>query len=332
MKASVTGYDEAELSRDQVLAMYRAMLLARRIDERMWLLNRAGKIPFVISCQGQEAAQVGAAFALAKGKDLIFPYYRDLAVCLVHGMTARDAMLAAFARRQDPASGGKQMPNHWGKAATRIFSNSSPVTTHFPHAVGAALAARMLGEDTVAYASCGEGSSNQGDFHEALNFAGVHRLGCVFHVANNRYAISVPLAKQLPVEDVAVRAEGYGMPGVIVDGSDVLAVYRAFSEAVQRARQGEGPSLIESKCVRLTPHSSDDDDRTYRPPGELDEARQNDPLVRTQAMLLQGGLLSAAEDRRLAAEVAAEVDDATDYAEQAPQADPDFALEHVYGG
>lgn len=319
------------LTRDQVLEMYRFILLARRIDERLWLLNRSGKIPFVISGQGQEAAQVGIMFALERGKDLLAPYYRDLAAVLAFGMTPREIMLASFARREDPGSGGRQMPSHWSHRAHNIISGSSPVTTQVPHAVGAALAARMRGENAVAYASFGEGSANQGDFHEALNFAGVHKLACLFVCENNEYAISVPLSKQLACANVADRAAGYGMPGVIVDGSDVLSCYAAAKEAVARARAGQGATLIEAKCYRLTPHSSDDDDRTYRAREEVEQARQQrDPVLVTKRYLYDAGLLDDKGQQEMDVRIAELVDDATEYAEKAAPPAPEDCLTNVY--
>src|SRR5690625_3711639 len=164
------------LSDNDVLEMYKKMLLARKIDERMWLLNRSGKIPFVISCQGQEAAQVGAAFALDQKRDYVAPYYRDLGIVLKFGMTTRDLMLSGFAKEEDPNSAGRQMPGHFGQKKNRIITGSSPVTTQLPHAVGFALAAKIKKQDFVTLTTLGDGSTNQGDFHEGLNFAGVHNL------------------------------------------------------------------------------------------------------------------------------------------------------------
>ncbi len=164
---TVNSYEELGLTKQDLGAMYETMVRARKIDERMWKLNRAGKIPFVVSCQGQEAAQVGAAFALEKGTDYILPYYRDVAVVLHFGQTARDLMLSAFAKAEDPNSGGRQMPGHFGSKQHRIVTGSSPVTTQVPHAVGVALAAKLKKEELVTFVSFGEGSSNQGDFHEA---------------------------------------------------------------------------------------------------------------------------------------------------------------------
>lgn len=318
------------LSDQQVLDMYYYMLLARRLDERMWLLNRSGQIHFVISGQGQEGAQVGAAFALDRSKDFLCPYYRDMAAVCVFGMTAREHMLHAFAKAEDPNSGGRQMPQHYGGKKYRILSLSSPVATQVPHAAGLALAGRLEGRNSVALVCFGEGSSNQGDFHEGANFAGVHKLPVIFFCENNKYAISVPLTKQVACERIADRAAGYGFPGVSIDGTDPLAVYRVTKEAVDRARAGEGPTLIEVMTTRFTPHSSDDDDRYYRPREEVEAARQRDPIVLFQQYLQSVGLFDEHTERRIHRRVAEEVDEATEYARQAPDPLPEDALKHVY--
>ncbi|MGM7701903.1 thiamine pyrophosphate-dependent dehydrogenase E1 component subunit alpha [Pseudalkalibacillus sp. Hm43] len=323
-------HERLGLSDEDVLKMYETMLMARKIDERMWLLNRAGKIPFVISCQGQEAAQVGAAMALDKEKDYVLPYYRDMGVVLHFGMTARDLMLSGFAKAEDPNSGGRQMPGHFGQKKNRIVTGSSPVTTQVGHAVGIALAGKMEGKDLVTFTTFGEGSSNQGDFHESANFAGVHKLPVIFMCENNKYAISIPVSKQLACEKVSDRAIGYGMPGVTVDGNDPLAVYEAVKEAADRGRRGEGPSLIETVSYRLTPHSSDDDDRAYREREEVEEAKQKDALITFKKYLEEMGILTEEKAKELTERIDKEVDEATDYAEEAPYADAESALKYVY--
>ena len=324
-------HEEVGLTADCLLEMYKTMLLARRIDERMWLLNRSGKIPFVISCQGQEAAQVGAAFALDTQKDYVLPYYRDVGVVLTFGMSAKELMLSAFAKAEDPNSGGRQMPGHFGKRNCRIVTGSSPVTTQVPHAVGIALAGQMDGKDLVTFVTFGEGSSNQGDFHEGANFAGVHKLPVIFMCENNKYAISVPIEKQLACEKVSDRAIGYGMPGVTVNGNDPIGVYGAVKAAVDRARKGEGPSLIETITYRLTAHSSDDDDRAYRAQDEVVEAKANDPLLTFSAYLKEFAILNDELEQEIHAEVMRTVNEATEYAENAPYASPESALDYVYG-
>ncbi|MEW5567587.1 thiamine pyrophosphate-dependent dehydrogenase E1 component subunit alpha [Rossellomorea marisflavi] len=323
-------HEELGLSNEKVLEMYETMLLARKIDERMWLLNRSGKIPFVISCQGQEAAQVGAAFALDTEKDYALPYYRDMGVVLTFGMTAQELMLSGFAKAEDPNSGGRQMPGHFGQKKNRIVTGSSPVTTQVPHAVGLALAGKMEKKDLVTFVTFGEGSSNQGDFHEGANFAGVHKLPVIFMCENNKYAISVPIEKQLACEKVSDRAIGYGMPGITVDGNDPIEVYKVVKEAADRGRRGEGPTLIETVSYRLTPHSSDDDDRSYRSPDEVAKAKTNDPIITFGAYLKETGVMDDELEKAINDRVMKQVNEATDYAEAAPYAKPESAMKYVY--
>ncbi|AEP87263.1 3-methyl-2-oxobutanoate dehydrogenase subunit alpha [Bacillus spizizenii] len=327
---STNRHQALGLTDQEAVDMYRTMLLARKIDERMWLLNRSGKIPFVISCQGQEAAQVGAAFALDREMDYVLPYYRDMGVVLAFGMTAKDLMMSGFAKAADPNSGGRQMPGHFGQKKNRIVTGSSPVTTQVPHAVGIALAGRMEKKDIAAFVTFGEGSSNQGDFHEGANFAAVHKLPVIFMCENNKYAISVPYDKQVACENISDRAVGYGMPGVTVNGNDPLEVYQAVKEARERARRGEGPTLIETISYRLTPHSSDDDDSSYRGREEVEEAKKSDPLLTYQAYLKEAGLLSEETEQTMLDEIMAIINEATDEAENAPYAAPESALDYVY--
>jgi 2-oxoisovalerate dehydrogenase E1 component alpha subunit len=318
------------LTNADLLAMYKTVALARAVDERMWILNRAGRIPFVISGQGHEGAQVGIAWPLERKKDFIAPFYRSIATCLAFGMTAQDILMAQYAKATDPSSGGRQMPGHYGNAENNLLSLSSPVATQMLHAVGIALAAKIRKTGQVAMTAMGEGSSNQGDVHEGLNFAAIHKLPFILVVENNGYAISVPSAKQLATDNVADRASGYGIPGVVVDGSDVLACYRTSKEAVERARRGDGPTLIEAKVIRLTGHSSDDQQTKYRPEQELAELRSHDALPRFRDELHEGGVLDDEAEAKVAAEIKAEVDAATDYAEAQPDPDPSTAMRWVF--
>jgi 2-oxoisovalerate dehydrogenase E1 component alpha subunit len=313
-----------------LIEMFRLVALARAVDERMWILNRAGRISFVISGQGHEGAQVGVAWALKKGHDWIAPFYRSIATCLTFGMSARDIMTAQYATANDPSSGGRQMPGHYGSHEHNIVSVSSPVATQLLHAVGIALAAKIRKTGQVALTTMGEGSSNQGDVHEGLNFAAIHKLPFVFVVENNGYSISVPAAMQVSVADVADRAAGYGIPGVVVDGADVLACYAAARDAVARARAGDGPSLIEAKVTRLTAHSSDDQQTKYMSADELAAQRGHDALPRFREQLREAGILTDEIEGRLSAEIAAAVNDATDYAEAQADPDPATATRYVY--
>lgn len=321
---------ELGLSDETALEMYRKLVTARTVDEKMWTLNRQGKIPFVISCQGHEGIQIGSAFALRRGEDWVLPYYRDTGVVLVLGMTPADLMLSVFARDTDPASGGRQMPGHFGYPRLHIITGSSPVATQLPHAAGVALAAKIKGEKSVTAVYSGEGATSQGDWHEALNFAGIHKLPVVFICENNAYAISVPQSRQMAVKDVAIRAAGYGFPGVIVDGNDVLASYEATKAAVDRALRGEGPTLIEAKTFRVVPHSSDDDDRRYRTREEVEEWKKRDPIQRFKRYLEEQGLLNDALDQQIRQKVAQEVEEAVEFAEKSPSPPSEDLTKYVY--
>ena len=276
--APVPLHEQLQLPSDRLREMFETMLLARAVDERQWILNRQGREPFHISCQGHEGSGVGSAFALDRDRDVMVPYYRSLAAVLAFGVTPHELFLSALARADDPMTGGRQMPAHYGLARARILTTGSPVATQIPHAAGAALASKIRGDGGVSIVYFGDGASSKGDFHEGLNFAAIHKLPAIFVCENNHYAISVPTSKQMAVRSVADRAVGYGMFGESIDGTDPLAVYRSVKLAADRARAGEGPTLIESNVVRLTPHSSDDDDRRYRPEAEREEARHHDPI------------------------------------------------------
>ncbi len=312
------------------VAIYRTMLLARLVDERIWQLNRQGRAHFAVPCAGHEGAAAGFAFALDPARDYLVPHYRDLAALFVFGVTPRDIFCHLFARANDPMSGGRQMFAHWGDAAHHILSISSPQPNHVTHAVGIALAAKIRHSDAVTWTGFGDGSSSKGDVHEAMNFAAVHKLPVVFCCENNGYAISVPQQKQMAVRDLADRAAGYGMPGCVVDGNHALDVYEAARQAVERARSGGGPTLVEIKVYRYLPHTSNDDDRRYRSRDEVDRARANDPVVLFRQRLIEQALLDDARDADLRQELQAAVDEAQAYAESCPAPTPNDAFAHVY--
>ena len=329
LKAARARHDELGLSEGDLLRMYETMLLARRADERMWILNRQGKAAFVISCQGQEGVQVGAAYNLRPGYDYVYPYYRDFGITTLLGQTPRDHFLSLLGKKEDPNSAGRQMPGHFSSRELNIVTASAPVGVQYPQATGTALAFEMRGEDGVVLTSGGEASTSSGDWHEAMNFAGIHDLPVIFLIENNIYAISVPQKLQV-AGSVAGRAAGYGFPGVEVDGNDVLAVYEAAKEAVDRARSGNGPTLIEAKTYRLTAHSSDDDDRRYREQDEVEDWRKKDPIVRYEHYLEEIGLLDEEKKEEVETRVKETVAEASDYAERSPHADPEEALTGVY--
>ncbi|SEB67120.1 thiamine pyrophosphate-dependent dehydrogenase E1 component subunit alpha [Paenibacillus sp. GP183] len=325
----ISKHQRLGLTDDQAVQMYSYMNLARKYDERGIMLQRAGKVPFTVSGIGQESGQVGMAFAMQPLKDYFLPYYRDYGFVLSIGMTVKDLMLSLFSKAEDINSGGRQMAGHFGGKKLNIVTGSSPVTTQVPHAVGIALAAKMKKQDFVTIATFGEGSSNQGDFHEGCNFAGVHKLPVIFVCENNQYAISVPLHKQVSGK-IADRAIGYGFPGFQVDGTDALEVYRVVKEARERALRGEGPTLIELLTYRISPHSTSDDDMLYRTKEEVDLHRGKDGNEKFKQYIIECGIWSEQQDQELQEKQKQIINEATRYAEAAPYPKPEDTLLHVY--
>jgi 2-oxoisovalerate dehydrogenase E1 component alpha subunit len=279
---------------------YRVALITRLVDERLWMLSRQGRSSFVLTARGHEVAQVASTAPMRLGHDSAWPYYRDMGVALAMGVTPYEIFLGAMGRADDPHTGGRQLTMHLSSPERKLGSISSAIAAHLPHAVGAAYAAWVREEDSVALCWFGDGATSEGATHEAMNLAAIHRLPVVFICENNGLAISVPLSLQMAIESVAERAAAYGMPGVRVDGTDALAVYRATAGAVLRARQGEGPTLIEATVARIVPHSSQDDD-AYRTPEEKAAAAASDPLPRLRGELFQRGLLGEREEAALGA-------------------------------
>jgi 2-oxoisovalerate dehydrogenase E1 component alpha subunit len=322
-------HTELGLKEEDLLEMYRFMLLARFCDERQWALNRQGKAPFVVPVSGHEGAQIGSIWAFERGKDVFCPYYRDMALCLAAGFTPKDIFTGLFGKVDDPSSGGRQMPAHWGSRKLNIITGSSPIATQILHAAGIAYSKKYKHEDSVVGTWFGEGGTSEGDWHGAMNFAGIHKLPLVFICENNQYAISVHETKQVAGR-VYKRAEGYGMPGVEGDGNDVLETYRLSKQAVDRARAGEGPSLLELRTYRFYSHTSDDDDRTYRSREEVDEARKKDPILRFERYLAEVEILDdkGVEAKREEAKV--EVAEGVSQANSSEFPDPSTAMLHVF--
>jgi len=306
------------------------VLRARALDDRRFVLNRAGKLAFIISPRGHEVAQVAAITALEPGRDRFCLYYRNFAAALACGFTPEELMLAAFARAADPSSGGRQTPGNFGSRRRGVVIGSSTVGPQIPKAAGIGLALKWRGEGALCYVSFGEGATSQGDFHEGLNFAAIHRCPVIFFCENNHWAISVPQRLQVAGPGVAERAAAYGIPGIRVRGDDFFAVHMAVQQAARRARAGEGPSLIEAEVLRLQSHSTDDDQRAYRDAAELAAEAERDPIPRMRNALIERGWLNADDDAALRDEVNREVEQATDAAEAAPDPDPASLGRHVY--
>ena len=319
-----------EISKKTMLEMYWTMLLARRLDERAWILHRQGKIAFHISGIGHEAAQVGAAFAMERGKDWLVPYYRDLAMVLAFGLTPKEFTLGLMGKKGEPSSGARQMPSHWSLRRANVLSHSSPVATQTPHASGIALAIKMQGDDAVVLTTIGEGSTSQGEWYEGVNWAAIHNLPVVFLVENNQYAISVPQPMQMAVSSVAEKAEGLGLEGISVNGLDVLETHQVVLTAVEKARRGAGPTVVEALVNRMTPHSSDDDDRTYRTKEEIESMKMEDPLETFRDRLMSEKILNKTAEEELQDRAITAVEEAIKFAEQAPFPDIEDASYPIY--
>ncbi|MBV8726685.1 MAG: thiamine pyrophosphate-dependent dehydrogenase E1 component subunit alpha [Candidatus Eremiobacteraeota bacterium] len=320
------------LSDDQLRDMLRNMLMQRQLDNRGFQLNRQGKIPFALGSEGHEAIQAGAAMAFVRGKDILAPYYRDLGLAVGIGFTPLEVLLSLFARAADH-NGGRQFPNHYSSRRIGMMSFSSILAAQIPHAVGAAYALKYRKESGRAVlVTFGDGTTSEGEWHESMNFAAVHRLPIVFLCENNQWAISTPLSKQMGQPSIYKRAEGYGMPGEQFDGFDPIKTYDVVNRAMQRARSGGGPSLIEGMCYRFLAHSTDDDDRTYRTREEVQAQRANDPVPRFEGILIDNKVMTNEEIEALRKDVLRETNEATDEAEAMPYPQPSDLYTNIYEG
>jgi len=317
---------------EQLRAIFRNMLLQRQLDNRGFQLNRQGKVPFALGSEGHEALQAGAAMAFSRGKDILAPYYRDLGLAIGIGLTSYEIMLSIFAREADH-NGGRQFPNHYSSKAAGLMSFSSILAAHIPHAVGAAYALNYRGErGRAVLATCGDGTTSEGEWHESMNFAAIHKLPLVMLVENNEWAISTPLEKQMAQPEIWRRAAGYGMPGKRFNGFDPLETYAAVQEALERARSGGGPTLLEGMCYRYLAHSTDDNDMTYRTKEDVAEHRKLDPVPRFETVLVDAGVMRAADVDAMKKDVLRETNEATDRAEAMPYPAPSDLYTHVYEG
>ena len=297
---------EHDVPENDLLRMHRTMTLTRALDTRGMLFQRQGRLGFYLPCSGEEGLQAGSAWALREG-DWLFPSYRVVGIALWRGATLDKLIANCFGNAEDNAL-GRQMPVHYSLSEINWVSISSPLGTQIVQCAGAARAMQIKKESHVAATWFGDGSTSTNDFHTGLNFAGVWKAPAIFFCQNNGWAISTPLSQQCAAGSLADKAIGYGMPGVRVDGNDVLAVAKVTKEAVDRARAGDGPTLIEALSYRMGPHSSSDDPTRYRPNSEVEEWRQRDPIARFRRYLLAEGVISEAEIASLEDECAAEVD------------------------
>jgi len=326
--ATTTRHETA--TRERYLQMHRWMCMAKALDDRMHILVKQGRAPFVGSSRGHEGIQVASTAALGP-EDWLVPHYRGLANSIVRGLTMKEWMLAVFAKAGDPLSAGRNIPGGcYSYRALKIAPVSQVVASWIPKASGIAYAAKLRGERSVTLCTFGDGATSQGDFHEGVNFAAVHRLPVVFVCENNSYAISVPIRLQMANPNVADRAAGYGIPGVTVDGTDVPACYAVCREAADRARRGEGPTLIDAKVWRINSHTSEDNQLKYRTKEEIVEASEHDPIALYVAWLVERGWIAADDAAKVQAECDREASDAADWAEQQPDPLPEDALTHVF--
>ena len=309
-------------------AMYRHLVLARAVDERLVRLQRLGTCSFAAPSAGHEAAQVGTAHALRVGHDWIYPYYRDTPLAIAVGWPLVELFGQMLGTRADTAR-GRQMPAHPGSRPLRIFTVASPIASHVPAATGTAIAQKLAGAGDATVCTFGDGATSEGDWHAALNFAGVQGAPIVFVCENNRYAISVGLQQQSASHDVASKAHAYGMPGYRVDGMDVLACYYVMRELLGAARDGFGPALVEMTVYRYGPHSSADDDSVYRDPDEVAAWRARDPIPRFRRFLEARGVWDETAERQLAADVEAEIDQAVATAKAAGKVPVDWMFDDV---
>ncbi len=320
--------DDLPLPKADLLRIYRSMVLTRALDERGMMLQRQGRIGFFVPCIGQEAAQVGSAHALT-ARDWIFPSYRNTGTAIHRGVPMTEIIANLYGNSLD-LSKGRQMPNHFSFKSIHFVSISSPIGTQITQAVGAAMAARYRKENMVAITDFGDGATSSNDFHAGLNFAGVFKAPVVFLCQNNQWAISQPLCDQTASPTIAAKAEAYGFPGVRVDGNDVLAVWQAVKEALDRARAGGGPTLVEAVTYRMGPHSSSDNPKAYRKDAEVESWKAKDPIDRFRRTLGDAGILSEADDKTLWEAARQEIVQAVKTVEAGPALPVETLFEDVY--
>ncbi len=324
---------EAGLGPELLIRAFRLMQTSRSLDDREILLQRQQKIFFQISGAGHEAIQVAAGLVSKPGYDWFYPYYRDRALCLTLGMTPADMLLQALGAASDPSSGGRQMPSHWTDPAKNIVTSSSATGTQFVQAVGCAAGCRALypGEDRLVLASSGEGATSEGEFWESVNQACLYRLPVLFLIQDNGYAISVPVERQTPGGSISKLLAGF--PDILtieVDGTDLIASYKATSTAAAWCRGGHGPALVHAHCTRPYSHSFSDEERSYKTKHEREEEALRDPLVNFPKFLVEEGIIESHDLEHLVREIRHEILEDTHRVLKAPPPDPSTALLHLY--
>ena len=320
----------AGLNKDTLLKLYKNMVVSRFLDDKMMIMLKQGKSFFHIGASGHEAIQTAAAFAMKPGYDYSYPYYRDLTFALQFGMTPLENMLLFLARAEDPSSGGRQMSNHYGHAGQHIVSQSSSTGTQYLQAVGCAMASKKMGSDEIVYVSSGEGTTSQGDFHEALNWASRDKLAVIFVIQNNKYAISTHVSQQTTGMSISKIGSGYeGLESHRVDGTDFFASYEIMKKAAEHTRAGKGPVLIEADTVRLMPHSSSDSQKKYRTHEELEEDKKKDPIIRFEEELVKNKIASPEDLETLKKQFKQEVDQASEEADTYAHPEDDSLYTHL---
>jgi 2-oxoisovalerate dehydrogenase E1 component len=324
--------DKNALNED-ILRDLRTMLTARQIDIKTMNLLKQGKTFFHIAGSGHEAIQVVIGSQLDPKKDWLFPYYRDLAFALSAGVTPYEFFLQCFAKADDPSSGGRQLPGHWGHTNINLPSQSSPTGTQFLQAVGTAIASVKSGDPSISYASSGEGTTSQGEFHEAINWASREKLPVFFVVENNKYAISVPVKLQSGGREHSISEMMAGYDNLLrlkFDGTEYFECKKYVEEALTYLRSGKGPVLIEAEVVRLFSHSSSDDQKKYRDPSELEDDLKKCPIEQLSKKLIEKGIISKKEFEELKNEIAEDINKASDEAMKASDPNPETASSYVY--
>ena len=320
--------ESAGLSKEDLKSIYKCMILTRTADSQAISLQRQGRISFYVSCEGEEAAEVGSAFAL-KSEDWVFTDYRASGVVITRGLELTNFFAQLIGNSGDILK-GRSMPSHWGSKKLNIVPPSSPICTQLPHAVGVGLGSALRGDRIAAIAYFGDGGTSSNDFHSALNFAAIFKTPTVFFCRNNGYAISVPVSRQTASQILAIKASCYNIEGIRVDGNDPIAVYSVTKKALEKARTGGGSTLIEALTYRLGAHSTSDDPKRYRDQAEVDQWKKRDPLVIFRAFLEKKGFWNKDDELSIREWATKQVKAAILVAEKMSSVSPESIVDDVY--